>query len=220
VSQADPFEYDDAAYVLGALSPAETEAFEQHLRSCPTCSARVREIRHVPDLLAGISAAQFTDATEQPPETLLPGLLRRAAAQRRRQHWLVGVLAAAAAACLIALAVAVWPSASAQQGPKRNERSFAAVLPSPVRATATLTARAWGTAIDVHCHYATAAIDRTFRYALVVYGKNGQRDPLGSWSLPPDKDIDFAAGTWLPPAQISRVDITLPNGTTVLRLTT
>ncbi len=109
---ADPFEYDDAAYVLGALAPAEHAAFELHLRSCDACQARVREVRGVPALLAGIGVDEVLAVAEPaaPPDTLLPGLLRRAARQRRRQRWLIGGLASVAAACLIALVVVVWPA--------------------------------------------------------------------------------------------------------------
>jgi hypothetical protein len=217
VSEEDPFEFDDAAYVLGVLPPAETVAFEQHLRTCADCAARVREIQGVPDLLADISPEEVAGPGEPVPDTLLPGLLRRAARRRRRQRWLVGGLAAAAVACLIALVVAVWPSSST---PARNTQSrpFASVIASPVRATATLTGTPWGTAIDLHCHYVTTSVDRTWRYDLVVYGADGRRENLGSWALPPDKDIDFTSGTWLPSNQISRLDITLPDGTAVLRL--
>lgn len=217
MSERDPFEYDDGAYVLGALTPAETVAFEQHLRTCVECALRVREIQGVPDVLASISPEEVSGPADHPPDTLLPGLLRRAAQRRRRQRWLVGGLAAAVAACLIALVVAVWPSSSAPE-PNTPSRPFAAVAVSPVRASATLTGKPWGTAIDLHCHYISASIERTWRYSLVVYGKDGRPENLGSWALPPDKDIDFAAGTWLPANQIGRLDITLPDGTVVLRL--
>jgi hypothetical protein len=217
VSEKDPFEFNDAAYVLGALTPAETVDFEQHLRTCADCAARVREIQGVPALLADISPEEVTGPAEPVPDTLLPGLLRRAARRRRRERWLVGGLAAAAVACLIALVVAVWPSSSTPAS-KTQSRPFAAVIASPVRATATLTARPWGTSIDLHCHYVTSSVDRTWRYDLVVYGTDGRHEDLGSWALPADQDIDFAAGTWLPSNQISRLDITLPDGTAVLRL--
>ena len=41
----DPFEFDDAAYVLGALAPDEHAAFEAHLATCAACRDRVRELR-------------------------------------------------------------------------------------------------------------------------------------------------------------------------------
>jgi putative zinc finger protein len=216
----DPFEFDDAAYVLGALAPAERAAFEQHLQGCPDCTARVREVSGVPALLAGITADELTAPEASPPDTLLPGLLRRAATRQRRQRWLVAGLAAVAAACLIALVVVAWPTSSPAPKPVPAAQAFVPVGASPVQATATLTAKAWGTGIELHCRYVSDDITRGFSYDLVVYGKDGTRENLGSWSLPPERDIEFPAGTSLPKNKIARIEITLPNGQTVLRLTT
>ncbi|HZZ97216.1 MAG TPA: hypothetical protein VFE19_09380, partial [Jatrophihabitantaceae bacterium] len=137
--------------------------------------------------------------------------------RRRRQRWLIGGLASLAAACLIALVVVVWPSPLGSPTPNLHG-TFAQVIASPVRATATLTGKPWGTSIDVHCHYVHGSVERAIRYDLVVYGKHGGSEQVGSWALPPDKDIDFDAGTSFAPDQISKVEITW-HGTTVLRLT-
>ena len=53
----DKFAQWDAAYVLGALSPAERREFEEHLASCPACQAAVSELAALPGLLAQISPA-------------------------------------------------------------------------------------------------------------------------------------------------------------------
>jgi hypothetical protein len=219
VSTTDPHRYDDAAYVLGALAPDERAAFEAHLATCAECVARVHEIDVVPALLAGIDEADLADLADEPmPDTLLPSLLRAANRQRRRQRLFVGSLAAVAAACAAALIVALWP-ASTSSGPGR--RDFVAVgQNSPVSATATLTAKSWGTAIDVRCHYLDSNVEQTWRYALVVYDRAGKPHQLGDWKLPPDKNIDYQAGTSLTPGQITRLEITLPNGRPVLKLTT
>ena len=52
----DPFVTYDAAYVLGALSPQDRAAFEEHLRGCAQCAAAVAELAGVPGLLARVSA--------------------------------------------------------------------------------------------------------------------------------------------------------------------
>ena len=49
---ADPFEHEDAAYVLGALSHEDRLAYEEHLRTCARCSAAVAELAVLPGLLA------------------------------------------------------------------------------------------------------------------------------------------------------------------------
>jgi hypothetical protein len=213
VSTTDPHRFDDAAYVLGALPPDEHAAFEAHLATCAECTARVREIDTVPALLAGITEADLVD--EPMPDTLLPSLMRRANARHRRQRLLIGSLVTVAAACIAALIVAVWPSST----PSPAQHSFVPVAAqSPVQATATLTAKAWGTVIDVRCHYLEENTKWHFRYDLVAYDRQGKPHMLGDWNLPPDKDIDYRTGTSLTPAQITRLDITLTDGMPVLRL--
>jgi hypothetical protein len=215
VSTTDPHRYDDAAYILGALAPDEHAAFEAHLTTCAECTARVREIDTLPALLAGIDEA---DLVEEPmPDTLLPSLLRAASRQRRRQRFFVGSLAAVAAACAAALIVALWP-ASTSSTPA--SRPFVAVGQSPVSATATLTAKSWGTAIDVRCHYLDSNFDQTWQYELVAYDRSGTPHQLGDWKLPPEKNIDYQAGTSLTPGQITKLVITLPDGRPVLKLRT
>jgi anti-sigma-K factor RskA len=222
----DPFEYDDAAYVLGALSTDERERFEAHLTGCAACTARVQEIADVPALLAALSPADLAalaepaaDPVERVPDVVLPRLLKQVAAHRSRQRWLVGGLAAAVAACLLALTVVLWPGQSTSSGSPSAERSFSAVVASPVLASATLTAKAWGTAIDVHCHYLPGTPPSPYSYDMWVADRSGHRERLGSWRLPTDKDISFAAGTALQPAQIATIDITLSDGEPILRLT-
>jgi len=47
----------DAAYVLGALSPADRREFEEHLASCSACQAAISELAAIPGLLAQVSPA-------------------------------------------------------------------------------------------------------------------------------------------------------------------
>ena len=49
-----PFAHDDAAYVLGALSPAERLEFERHLGRCDDCTRAVRELAGLPGLLGRV----------------------------------------------------------------------------------------------------------------------------------------------------------------------
>ncbi len=217
-AMGDPFEHADAAYVMGALDPGEATEFEAHLRTCTECRARVDEVSETVALLGGLSAADFT-ATGEPepsvPDTLLPAVLHRARTERRRRSVLTAGIAALAAACLVALAVAVWPSADpASRAP---EKAFTAVGPSPVAATAVLTSKAWGTEIDLHCKYAQD-VDEAHPYGLRVIDVNGAAHGAGSWTLVPGQTIEFTGGTAVRRSQIAELQITRPDGTPILLL--
>ena len=68
------FAHDDAAYVLGALSPAERLEFERHLESCDECAHSVRALAGMPGLLDLADARVLEDPpVDTPlPTTLLP----------------------------------------------------------------------------------------------------------------------------------------------------
>jgi len=195
----DRFVHDDAPYVLGMLSADERAAFEQHLSGCAECAARVAEIADLPGLLATVPPDEIDDEV---PATLLPGLLRRAGVERRRRNWLTAGLAGVAAACLIALAIAM-----------------SALVASPVRATAALTDRGWGTEIDLVCRYDSSTPPGGYTYGLSVTDTSGATTPLGTWTIEPGKDVTFASGTALRRDQIASVQITVGE-TPILQLRT
>jgi anti-sigma-K factor RskA len=210
----DPFVHDDAAYVLGALSEQERAEFEAHLATCDECTARVRELADLPALLATVP---FDEVTDDVPDTLLPGLLRRARTEQRRRHWLTAGLGGLAAACLVALAVAVWPSSSA---PGPHPQAMAAVVASPIRATAAISDRMWGTQITLDCYYSGASVPADWAYQLTVIGKDNVPHPLGTWTLVSGKDTKFSSGTALRRDEIKSIQITGPSGSTLLQLNT
>jgi hypothetical protein len=212
ISAEDPFRFDDAAYVLGALDDAERTAFEAHLATCADCQARVAEARSGRGLLAGIELGDIEDAAPV-PDTLLPGLLRAARGERTRRRLLTSSLGAVAAACLVALAVVLWPSGSGSS----PGRPFAAVRPSPVSATGKLIAKGWGTEIDLVCHYSND-VEHYVPYQLVVVDDSGQKHPAGSWTLAQGPETTFTGGTSLHVSEIDSVQITLSDGTPILKL--
>jgi hypothetical protein len=214
-AEPDPFVHDDAAYVLGALPAADRAAFDEHLAGCAACADRVRELSELPGLLSAVHESDLQG--EAMPDTLLPGLLRRAAVERRRRRTISSALAGLAAACLIALVVAVWPAQTA--GPKpAPPQAMAAVVASPVRATAALVSRSWGTQIDLTCTYDDGTTAAGYAYGLTVTATDGNRYQLGTWRLQAGRAVTFASGVALPRDQIASVEIT--TGTQpILRLT-
>jgi hypothetical protein len=212
---ADPFEHDDAAYVLGALDPQERAAFEIHLDTCDACMARVAEIRAVPSLLSGISIEDVVGVDAELPQTLLPGLIRRAAKERRSARRLFTGMAAVAAAAVAALIIVAWPDGASDHG---RQQAMTAVSVSPVSATVELTAKTSGTYLEVKCRY-TGTADKTAVYWLVVHDRTGHTQRLSSWTLESGHVQTFDATTALRKSDISEVDITYL-GNPILRLNT
>lgn len=209
----DPFRFDDAAYVLGALPEHERRAFEEHLATCADCTARVREIRDVPLLLADIPPP----VAEPVPDTLLPGLLRRARDERRRRRLFTGAGSLAAAAAIAVLAVLASDSGSGSSTPAAT-RQMTALVSTPVHASARLVANDWGTSISLTCRYDARYRSGT-EYSLVVTDRNGVAHQAGTWTLDPGQTTHFTGGTSVQESQISSIQIVGSANTPLLRLT-
>jgi anti-sigma-K factor RskA len=91
-----------AAYALDALSPEETEAYEQHLGQCEPCREELAGLSETASALA------FGAVAPEPPPRLRASILDAARAERSnvvpfpRRRWVTraAVLVAAAAACV------------------------------------------------------------------------------------------------------------------------
>jgi hypothetical protein len=226
------FAHDDGAYVLGALSPAERQAFENHLTQCDDCARSVRELAGLPGLLARVDPRVVEDPPiDVPvPPTLLPSLVREVRRGRRRRVYLA-VGAAAATIVIAAGATAVITSNNGSDTPVASHTTSATattdpmspVGSGPLKASLGFTSVAWGTKIDLSCSY-----DKTDEwdaggstgYALVVRTRDGKEQQIATWRGIPGKTIRLAAATDSRRQDISSVEVRTASGTTVLRLTT
>jgi hypothetical protein len=213
----------DAAYALGALSPADRRAFETHLAECDACRAAVAELGPTAGLLSrvpverarAIDAALLAgDEREGPaPKEAVVSLARRRRARRRA--WTIG---AVAAAVLVVGAVAV-PLTIGASSPRGAVYALSDLADVPLEASVRLTDVAWGTKIDLVCQYSGDVLDAPeggWPYALAVVDAQGGTTTLSTWRAAPGSTTQLSAGTDLTVADIGAIEIRTIDGDDVL----
>lgn len=195
----------------------------------------------VPSSGDGLSSIAGSARRDDVPDTLLPALVTAAARRERRHRSLVAVLGGLAAAAVIALTVVVVTSqgSSAPAAVAAAARVMTPLNGAPVRATATMITKPWGTEITLNCHYAAGTTAPEYPvperpgsgpssggggasvgivYTLAVTDVAGKVHDLGSWTLAGAQDAKFTSGVGLPQSRIRTIDVLGPNGTPVLKL--
>jgi anti-sigma factor RsiW len=248
VTTHEEFSTWDAAYVLGALSPAERRAYEEHLRECERCAEALTELAGLPGILSRVpredalaliaapepeptadgapTAGEVPTARPEPAQgpgpDVLPSLLHRARRRRVRARWLVAGLSAAAAAVVVGVAAFVLPAVLQPAAPS-TDVVMQQVEPSPLSADLRLTAEPWGTRIDSRCSYARVGADgggHAWGYAMVVTDRAGKQYQVSTWTADEGTTATPVATTSVPVSDIAAVDIrSAGDGTVLLRST-
>ncbi|WP_329106520.1 zf-HC2 domain-containing protein [Micromonospora sp. NBC_01699] len=232
------FAFDDGAYVLGALAPADRAAYERHLATCPSCRQAVAEIAALPGLLSRLDADGLALITEPSPtvESRLPSLLTAARSARRRQRRVTRFryagagLAAACLAVVIGLgadrligggpgdtpeALPPTPTATGVQVRMVAMQPVAGAV--PVRAEIGLNGTKWGTEVTMRCEYVSSGSHpRTYTYRLVAYGPDGAAEQVGSWLAAPGEEVIFTGATRFSGADLVRLEVLRANGVPLL----
>ncbi len=207
---------DDAAYVLGSLSPSERQAFEQHLTNCSKCRTSVGRLAGLPGLLATTSPVDVGAPSIPVPGTLLPRLLVSVARERRRRVVLSGLVGAAAAA-VIALMVALIarPAPQVQQA-SAQPVAMTPLVAGPMDVSLQLSDKQWGTSVIVHCAY-EGGHQSGVGYQLVAFDPAGKPQSLGSWASVAGSGTTVTTASSLHLKDISRLEVQLPDGRPILR---
>jgi hypothetical protein len=224
----DQFTFDAAPYVLGALSPEDRQAFEEHLTECPSCESQVREFAGLPGLLSRLPADDVAAALEgepEPPATLLPGLQFAVRRERRARRWRVAA-AGLAAACLAVIGTAVvvnqTTGSGAGPGPTTTVPQALAFRPLndiPVTATVNLVGKAWGTEIDMKCTYAGPPWDHGDpEYTLLAVDRAGARHRVGDWKVLVGKEVQLTMSTGIARDQLRSLQVVNSANKAVLEL--
>jgi hypothetical protein len=212
---------DDAAYVLGALSPADRRIFETHLGECSVCQRSVRELAGLPGLLTKVRPVDFDVPDEPPPATLLPALVGEVRRRRDRRRWLVGGLAAAAAVVAVVAALGIRGLVQPADQPPTGV-AMSQLTETAISARAQLVTKPWGTQIDLLCRYDVASPYGRPRqtYALVVTDDAGRTRQVATWKVLPRGVSTVTGSIGWDRADIAAVEIRTLAGTPVLRLST
>ncbi|MCJ1705683.1 anti-sigma factor [Rathayibacter sp. VKM Ac-2926] len=219
-SRDDAFRDWDAAYLLGALSPADRRAYEQHLRVCPGCREALGEFVAIPGLLAHLpqeDALALLETEQRVEETAPPALLAHLAratdALRRRTRFRIAGLVLAAAGVSAAAAIALPLVVGTPPTVVENTVALAAAPGVPVEASVRFVPEAWGTRIDMDCSWeesgAATGGAASVGYVMYVTDTAGSTEPIGSWTSTPGSTVEPSLSTGLPLAEIASVEVRL-----------
>lgn len=216
---------DVAAYSLGLLEQQDRLDFEAHLTQCESCPAELAELAAMADLFVGVDPVQA--GHEEPAGAAeLGDLVRRRADARRRRARLQVVLAAAACLVLLAGGVALgFAAAPGQPLPVVaivGQRHSATNARTGLTGTVGLVAKTWGTQVTLDL----AGVRGPLECQLVAVSSTGKRRVITGWFVPPSGygvaghpgHLLIIGGTALPVNELSRVEVQVVNGATLLSI--
>jgi hypothetical protein len=193
--------------LLGALSAKDRRLYEEHLHTCPECSAAVSSLAGVPGVLAALPSERALATIPETPN-LLPGLVRGVQRDRRRQRIrFVALTTGIAVAAAVIGAVMMIPLTRDQ--PKGDYVVLAQTVSSKLSADARLVPEPWGTTIEISCRYDELATptERARGYELYVTDTDGKVELIASWTSAPGTTVKPAATTKLQRSEIKALDI-------------
>ncbi len=237
----------DAAYVMGALSPADRREYEAHLRDCRDCQAAVQRIAGLPGLLALTTEGALKQAPAV-PDTLLPALVERVEATRRRRRWISAGLVAAAVAAIVAVSTVLvvnrtgeadeysagGPAAGAPSGGSASTTAAgpgspasAAPVPDEQTPMTQVVPGPMTASLELFDRKWGTAItvictysgntNSSVSYDLAVLDVDGHRGSAGTWRAVPGATARVNAATAVPRNRIVALEVRLPDGRTILR---
>ena len=239
----DPFEMDDAAYLLGALGPHERTRYEQHLQTCDSCRRSLTELAGLPGVLRRLPLEVVQSMDEQDPDehglrdgvepappSVLTGLLDRVEREERGRRqvrvlrW-AGALTTAAAAVVVGVLAATQPWEAEEPPvaapPPGREIDLEPVGDTDLSGSVSLRDVAWGTRIELECEYPAPAGTNPYsaapEYSLVVRDVSGESQQVATWNAVAGKELTIDAATAVRGPDIAWMEIRAQDGTPVLR---
>jgi Putative zinc-finger len=221
---------DVGAYSMGLLEERDRREFEDHLAGCPACAAEVAELSPMAALLRGVELREVEPAAGREPGggEVTELLRRRARQQRLRRRWQVA-LGAAAGIVLIGGGIGVGIAAAPQGGPPpapplalTGQLHSATDPGTGVAGTVGLVAKAWGTQVTLDL----SKVPGPAECELVAVSRTGERRVVMGWLVTAPGDgvpghpahLVIKGGTSIPRSDLSRVDVDVVNGRTLVSI--
>jgi anti-sigma-K factor RskA len=203
-------EIDVGAYVLDALEPGEQLRMQQHVQTCPVCSAAVQELEGLPRLLAAVPAPG------DPPEAPVPSELafqrfRRSAVEsppgRRRHRWRWTVATAAAALVIGGVVTSGVVTSSTVAAPEVVQ-----AVHDGVHLTATYEPASRGTDVTI----ALDGVPMGEQCELVAVGRDGTEETAGTWEVGYPGTYTWTGWVAMDPHDVASWDVRTTDGRTLV----
>jgi hypothetical protein len=167
------------AAALGVIDPVEEIGLRAHLDGCAACRAELRDLKAVAGALSAASIASVIGAPAEPSGTLGGRVMARVAEERETRHRQrtrrIGV-AVGALASLAAVITAIVLAVGGSTGAPGHEVVLKGA--EGAAATATLSSKSVGTAIDVKL----SGLDPHEYYWLWLTGEDERRMGAGTFT--------------------------------------
>lgn len=202
-------------YVLGSIDPADRPAVEEHLAQCPSCRDELASLAGIPGLLGRLEEPEVVGLADPPDSAgqLLNRTLRAAAAHRRSRRRRVLLRAAA----LVLLLTGIGAGAKVLTSGNNTSAPATVSLTStagPLSVRAGLTARAWGTSVDLRL----SGVPGGYRCRVVAVSRDGGTDTAASYTSTYAGSMLVSGATALQLAEITELRIIDTSGRTLVSM--
>jgi hypothetical protein len=192
------------AYVLGALDGPERQALEEHLRECAHCRDELVRLAPLPGLLTQVSL----DELGEPEGDLVREPVAAWPSPQDARPWWRRARLLASAAAVVAILTAVGVAGVVVVGEDSPTETAAATWTTApastgIDATATLSARGWGTDVQL----AMDDLPAGQRCRLIVWSDDGRVETAGWWTTGYTTSAEVPASTSIDLASIDRMEV-------------
>ncbi len=197
-----------AAYVLGALEPADRRRVEAHLARCESCREALATLASLPGLMSRLSLPEAAGGPPAANEEMLTRLMRAAATERRtaRTRWWV-----AAAAVLLVLGGAVGGVAGYRAATAPRWDTVAATH-GQVQMTVHLHPTSTGTDLRLQL----SGVPAGTRCQLVALSDDAEREVAGWWTASYQGTASISGTTSISYGHLARLTVETASGTVLV----